>query len=77
MESNDLYCKGRQDESTLATSARAGQSGVDCGYQVVVPLGNAPPADRLRAHGRAAPVFETCDASHPSWRAGRRIHPGG
>ena len=65
MECTDFVHRGRQSESALASSARGGQSGVDCGYQVVVPLGFAPLADRLRAHGQAATVRKAWHASHP------------
>jgi hypothetical protein len=62
--------KRRQDESDQASRKRSGQSGVDCGYQVVVPFGFASHADRLWADGQAAAV-------HPPWDAIRHGTQGG
>jgi hypothetical protein len=64
----------RQDESDPASCKRSGQSGVDCGYQVVVPLGVASHADRPRADGQAAAAHPPWDARHPPWHARHRLH---
>jgi hypothetical protein len=58
---------GRQDEPDRASRKRSCQSGVDCGYQVVVPFGYASHADRVRADRQAAAV-------DPPWDARRRFH---
>ena len=60
---------GRQDEPDRASRKRSCQSGVDCGYQVVVPFGYASHADRVRADGQAAAV-------DPPWDASRRADEG-
>ena len=76
MECRWVLTQGRQGESAPASGKRSAQSpsGVDRRYQVVVPLGFASLPDRLWAHGQAATVHKTWDASHPLWDARRRIH---
>ena len=57
---------GRQDEPDPASRKRSGQSGVDCGYPVVVPLGLASHADRPWADGQAATVHPATGRQSPA-----------
>jgi hypothetical protein len=53
----DPFSGGRQDVPNRASRTRSSQSGIDCGYRVVVPFGLASHADRVRADGQAAAVI--------------------
>jgi hypothetical protein len=64
---------GRQHESDQAPGKRSGQSGVDCGCQVVVPFGVASHADRLWADGQATAVHPPWDDGHPPRESRRRL----
>ncbi len=66
---------GRQDEPDRASRKRSCQSGVDCGYLVVVPFGYASHADRVRADGQAAAVDPPRDARR-RFHAVRRADEG-